>query len=104
PNSCASHDAMRQGNLPRGRHGDSTPGAADPMNAPCCVRVSQLQATPRPSRPGPGVCRLFRMCSTQFLGHVSAPDRAAAKIAATEKSNLTEERPPQLGCLGEVTE
>jgi hypothetical protein len=35
---------------------------------------------------------LFRIRSTQFLGRVDAPDRAAAKIAASEKFNLTEEQ------------
>jgi hypothetical protein len=35
---------------------------------------------------------LFKKRSTQLLGRVDAPDRAAAKIAATEKFNLTEEQ------------
>jgi hypothetical protein len=32
------------------------------------------------------------MRSTEFLGHVSAPDRTSAKIAAVEKFNLTVEQ------------
>jgi hypothetical protein len=35
---------------------------------------------------------LFKKRSTQVLGSVEAPDRTAAKIAATEKFNLTEEQ------------
>ena len=35
---------------------------------------------------------LFRKRTTQYLGRVDAPDRAAAQIAATEKFNLTEEQ------------
>ena len=35
---------------------------------------------------------LFKKRSTQVLGRVDAPDRAAAIIAATEKFNLTEEQ------------
>ena len=35
---------------------------------------------------------LFRKRSTQFLGRVDAPDRAATQIAATETFNLTEEQ------------
>jgi len=35
---------------------------------------------------------LFKKGSTQLLGRVDAPDHTAAKIAATEKFNLTEEQ------------
>jgi hypothetical protein len=53
---------------------------------------SRVSSNPKANTSRSWRASLFRMRSTQFLGRVDAPDRAAAKIAAAEKFNLTEEQ------------